>query len=164
MRYLHRNVRFGPLSVACCSVLCMGVITDLEQATMVAGSVCDGLDALRDCEFWEISELDLLSLARTLERMGRLVYAAQVHLAGELDTRRVADRFGCTSTLALLRETLCISAGDAAGRVRAAARCYPRNCPRVRKPHRCCRCCARRWMGVRSVSSRPAPWCPRCGR
>ena len=112
-----------------CSVLSMGPISDVEHATAVAGSVCAGLDALRDSDFWKIGDKDLLSLATTLERVGRLVYAAQVHLTGELDTRRVCERHAASSTAALLRQTLCISPGDAAGRVRAARAVLPRELP-----------------------------------
>src|SRR5664279_1050515 len=53
------------------------------------GRCAPGLDAVRGTAFWKIPDDDLLSLAETLERVGRLVYAAQVHLLGELDTRRV---------------------------------------------------------------------------
>jgi hypothetical protein len=107
----------------------MELITDLGRATEVAGSVCDGLDALRGSHFWKIAEEDLLTLAGTLERVGRLVYAAQVHLTGELDTRRVCERHAASSTAALLRQTLCISPGDAAGRVRAARAILPQDLP-----------------------------------
>ena len=112
-----------------CSVPGMELITDLGRATEVAGSVCDGLDALRGSHFWKIAEEDLLTLAGTLERVGRLVYAAQVHLTGELDTRRVCERHAASSTAALLRQTLCISPGDAAGRVRAARAILPQDLP-----------------------------------
>ncbi|MGZ5366006.1 MAG: hypothetical protein ACXWD5_18205, partial [Mycobacterium sp.] len=92
----------------------MEPIRDIEHATAVAGSVCAGLDALRGSAFWKLGDKDLLSLATTLERVGRLVYAAQVHLTGELDTRRVCERHAASSTAGLLRQTLCISPGDAA--------------------------------------------------
>ena len=107
----------------------MEPIRDVEEATAVAGSVCGGLDRLRGAEFWKIPDDDLLSLAGTLERVGRLVYAAQIHLTGELDTRRVHQGNGAVSTAALLRQRLCISPGDAAGRVRAARAVLPRDLP-----------------------------------
>ena len=124
-----RNVGFRGLSVGWSSVLFMGPISDIEHATAVAGSVCAGLDALRGSDFWKLADKDLLSLATTLERVGRLVYAAQVHLTGELDTRRVCERHAASSTAGLLRQTLCISPGDAAGRVRAARAILPRDLP-----------------------------------
>jgi len=111
------------------SVLFMEPISDIEHATAVAGSVCAGLDAVRGTAFWKIPDDDLLSLAETLERVGRLVYAAQVHLTGELDTRRVFQEHGAVSTAALLRQRLCISPGEAAGRVRAARAILPRDLP-----------------------------------
>ncbi|HYN74210.1 MAG TPA: hypothetical protein VES60_17065 [Nakamurella sp.] len=107
----------------------MGPISDIEHATAVAGSVCAGLDALRGSAFWKIDEDDLLTLAGVLERVGRLVYAAQVHLTGELDTRRVCERHAASSTAGLLQQTLCISPGDAAARVRAARDVLPRDLP-----------------------------------
>ena len=76
------------------NVLFMEPISDIEHATAVAGSVCAGLDALRGAAFWKIGDEELLTLAETLERVGRLVYAAQVHLTGEVDTRRVFQGTG----------------------------------------------------------------------
>ena len=59
-----------------------------------------------------------------------MVYAAQVHLTGELDTRRVSPgATGAASTTALLRHRLWISPGDAAARVRAARAILPRDLP-----------------------------------
>src|SRR5664279_1547260 len=92
----------------------MEPISDIAHATAVAGSVCAGLDTVRGTAFWKIPDDDLLSLAETLERVGRLVYAAQVHLTGELDTRRVFQEHGAVSTAALLRQRLCISPGEIA--------------------------------------------------
>ena len=107
----------------------MEPISDIEHATAVVGSVCAGLDAVRGTAFWKIGDDDLLSLAETLERVGRLAYAAQVHLTGEIDTRRVFQDNGAVSTAALLRQRLCISPGDAAARVRAARAILPRDLP-----------------------------------
>ena len=107
----------------------MGQIMDLQAATGVAGSVCEGLDALRGSAFWKLADDDLLTLAVVLERVGRLVYAAQVHLTGELDTRRAWQQHAATSTAALLRQNLCISPSDAAGRVRAARAVLPNDLP-----------------------------------
>jgi len=120
---------FGGLSVVWSNVLFMEPIRDIEAATAVAGSVCAGLDAVRGTAFWKIPDDDLLSLAETLERVGRLVYAAQVHLTGELDTRRVFQGHGAVSTAGLLRQRLCISPGEATGRVRAARAILPRDLP-----------------------------------
>ena len=111
------------------SVWFMGQIMDLEAATGVAGSVCSGLDALRGSAFWKLGDKELLTLAGVFERVGRLVYAAQVHLTGELDTRRAWQQHSATSTAALLRHTLYISPGDAAARVRAARAILPRDLP-----------------------------------
>ena len=111
----------------------MEPISDIEHATAVAGSVCAGLDAVRGTAVWKIGDDDLLSLAESLERVGRLAYAAQVHVTGEIDTRRVFQDNGAVSTAvstaALLRQRLCISPGDAAARVRAARAILPRDLP-----------------------------------
>ena len=58
----------------------MELISDIEHATAVAGSVCTGVEALRRTAFWKIGDKELLTLAETLERVGRLVYAAQAQL------------------------------------------------------------------------------------
>ena len=84
----------------------MGEVTDPDPATAAVGVACAALDAVRDTEFWKIPDPDLLVLAQGLERVSRLVYAAQVHLTGEIDTRGIADKHGCTSTGALLRQAL----------------------------------------------------------
>ena len=111
------------------NVLFMEPISDIEHATAVAGSVSAGVEALRRSAFWKIGDKELLTLAETLERVGRLVYAAQVHLTGELDTRRVFQGNGAVSTAALLRQRLCLSPAEAAGRVRAARVILPRDLP-----------------------------------
>ena len=73
------------------SVSGMGEVTDPDPATAAVGVVCAALDAVRDTEFWKVPDPDLLVLAQGLERVSRLVYAAQVHLTGEIDTRGIAD-------------------------------------------------------------------------
>jgi len=103
----------------------MGTITDPEQATTVAGSVCDALRTLADTEFGTFDEAALLAFAPLLERVTRLTFAAQLHLTGEIDTRRIATAHGYPNTAALLRGTLQISAHDAATRVRTARAVLP---------------------------------------
>ena len=76
-------------------------------------------------DFWKIPELDLLSLAQSIEGLARFGYAAQVRVAGEIDTRHIAGNFGSASTVALLRETLTISAPDARARVNTAKMVLP---------------------------------------
>ena len=48
------------------------------------------------------------------------MYAAQVRWAGEVDDTDLATQLSVSSTRVLLRNTLRITAGDAAARVRAA--------------------------------------------
>ena len=66
-----------------------------------------------------------MGLARSIENLARLGYAAQVRIAGEIDTRHTAANFGAASTTALLRETLTISAPDARARVNTAKMVLP---------------------------------------
>ena len=68
---------------------------------------------------------NLLHFAPILERVARLTFAAQVAVAGEIDIRRIAKAHGCTSTAALLRQTLQISTYDATTRVNTARAVLP---------------------------------------
>ena len=106
-------------------VLGMGMDTALDSAQAEVAVACAALKQLQGMELWKIPELDLLSLAQSVEGLTRLGYAAQVRLAGEIDTRSTAERFGSASTVALLRETLTISATDARARVNAAKMVHP---------------------------------------
>src|SRR6478736_2747965 len=103
----------------------MGTITDPEQASTVATSVCDALHTLADTEFATFDDLALLAFAPLLERVTRLTYAAQLRLTGEIDTRRIAAAHGYPSTAALLRGTLQISGHDATTRVSTARAVLP---------------------------------------
>ena len=103
----------------------MGTITDPEQASTVADSVCDALRSLADAEFSKFDEPALLAFGPILERITRLTFAAQLQLTGEIDTRRIAASHGYPNTSALLRDTLNISAQDAATRVTTARAVLP---------------------------------------
>ncbi len=98
-------------------------------AVAVVDAVRDGLMSVRDTEFWKVPDLQLLALARDLEMVARLAFTAQVHLAGEIDTRGIAAAHGASSTAALLRTTLGVSPGDARALVAAAAVVLPRDVP-----------------------------------
>ena len=103
----------------------MGTITDPEQATAVATSVCDALTMLAGTEFSKFDDLALLEFAPTLEHITRLTFAAQLQLTGEIDTRRIARAHGYPNTTALLRNTLNISPHDATTRVTTARAVLP---------------------------------------
>ena len=107
----------------------MGTITDPDAADAVVQVARVALTGLRETEFWKIPNPDLLVLAKQLEHLGRLACTAQIHLAGEIDTRKIAESHGCTSTAALLRQTLTISAPDARARVHAARAILPQDLP-----------------------------------
>ena len=100
--------------------------TDTDQATSLVGDALSAVVGLRDGAFWKLFPEQLLELGQQLEQLSRTVYAAQVHLAGEVDTAALASARSCPSTAALLRQTLNISAADAIGRVNAARQILPR--------------------------------------
>jgi hypothetical protein len=103
----------------------MGTITDPEQASTVAASVCDALTVLAAAEFGKFDDAALLGFAPALERITRLTFMAQLQLTGEIDTRRVAASHGCPNTATLLRNTLNISAHDATTLVSTARAVLP---------------------------------------
>ena len=105
----------------------MDPITDLDAARAAVSAACAVVDAVRQAEFWKLNGLELLELCREVEQLNRLVFSTQVGLAGELDTQDVATAHGSTSTAALLRETLTISASDARNRVNTARAALPRD-------------------------------------
>ncbi len=107
----------------------MGMDTALDSAQADVTTACAALRDLQDLDFWKIPELDLLALAQSIEGLARLGYAAQVRVAGEVDTRHTAASFGSASTVALLRETLTISAPDARARVNTAKMVLPQTQP-----------------------------------
>ena len=107
----------------------MGMDTVLDSAQAEVTTACAALRDLQGLDFWKIPELDLLALAQSIEGLARLGYAAQVRVAGEVDTRHTAASFGSASTVALLRETLTISAPDARARVNTAKMVFPQTQP-----------------------------------
>ena len=76
----------------------------LDSAQADVTTACAALRDLQDLDFWKIPELDLLALAQSIEGLARLGYAAQVRVAGEVDTRHTAASYGSASTVALLRD------------------------------------------------------------
>ena len=72
---------------------------------------------------------DIDEFGRELEMLSRLVWAAQVRYTDEVDQRGLAAARSCTSTGALLQQSLLISAADAANRVRAARHTQPQDLP-----------------------------------
>jgi len=103
--------------------------TELDTAQADVAAACAAAIGMRATEFWKIGDNDLLTLAGSFEHAARLVYAAQVHVAGEVSTRNLHTTRGATSAAALLRQTLTISAPDARGRVAAARAVLPQEQP-----------------------------------
>ena len=98
----------------------------LDRAYTPIEELLTGIADLQATEFWKMPVDDLLALGRDLERLSRLVYVAQVHLVGELDTAGLAATRSCSSTGALLRQAYNISPAEATGRVKAARQTLPR--------------------------------------
>lgn len=121
----------GRLSVLCDSVLGMDSIghDDIDQAHHLVDVGLSVVRQIPNGQFWRILPDDLLSLGRQLEELARTVYAAQLHLTGEIDARRLADAHSCSSTPALLCQALNISNADAISRVKAARHVLPRETP-----------------------------------
>ena len=104
-----------------------GTVITRDDAERVAEMIAAGLDQLIDAEFWKFPGDDLLGTARTIERLARRMYAAQVAVAGEIDLAHLAQVHGQTSTAVLLRNALGIGPGDAAARVRTARQVLPQD-------------------------------------
>src|SRR6478672_2910398 len=118
----------GPLSVLLDSVLVVDIssITTPQEVEHVVGTLMSGLRMLRDTPFYKFGRDDLLDAGRHLETLGRALYAAQIRWVGEIEDTGTANQLSCSSTRALLRDTLRISSGDAADRIRAAKLTQPR--------------------------------------
>src|SRR6478609_1858579 len=107
----------------------MGTGTVLDSAQADVEVACAALKRLQTLDYWQIPELDLLAFASLVEGVARLTYAAQVRVAGEVDTRNTAALFGSSAPASLLRETLTISAADAKARLSAASMILPQITP-----------------------------------
>ena len=120
--------RSGPLSVLLDSVLVVDIssITTPQEVEHVVNTLMSGLQMLRDTPFYKFGRDDLLDAGRHLETLGRALYAAQIRWVGEIEDTGTANQLSCSSTRALLRDTLRISSGDAADRIRAAKLTQPR--------------------------------------
>ena len=101
----------------------------VDQATGLLDRLCADVEQVRDTEFWKIGGDDLLAVGQHLERLSRLVWAAQVHLAGEVDMQGLAKQRSCTSTADLLRQSMLIHPGEAADRVNASRKLLPQPLP-----------------------------------
>ena len=99
-----------------------GVLTAAEAHSDTAS---DAVRAVINTEYLKFPEAELLSFAQTFETHARLVFTAQVRIAGEIDTRKMAATHGASSTAALLRETLTISHPDARTRIDTAKATLP---------------------------------------
>ncbi len=102
---------------------------DLDQAAGLLQELIAGAGQVRDGQLWKIGGDDLLSVGQRLEHLARVVYAAQIHLAGEVDQQRLAEQRGCSSTADLLRQALLIHPSDARMRVRTARHVLPQDLP-----------------------------------
>src|SRR6476469_9124733 len=99
-----------------------GVLTAAEAHSDTAS---DAVRVVINTEYLRFTDAELLSFAQTFETHARLVFTAQVRIAGEIDGRKMAAAHGASSTTALLRETLTISPADARTRVQTASVTLP---------------------------------------
>ncbi|GGH39961.1 HNH endonuclease signature motif containing protein [Microbacterium album] len=79
-----------------------------------------------------LSDADLVSAAGAVEALGRIVDAARVRIAGEIDTRsardaddRLSARYGCRNGVELLERTTRVSAKTINARIRLDKRTRP---------------------------------------
>ena len=107
------------------SVLGMETAGVLTAAEAHADAASNAVRAVINAEYLRFTDAELLSFAQTFETTARLVFTAQVRIAGEIDARNIADRPRRTSTGALLRQTLTISPADARTRVNTAKATLP---------------------------------------
>src|SRR6195952_94924 len=103
----------------------MAMTEVLKSAKADTDAACAAIRAVLNTEFLRFTEPDLLSFAQLIETTARLVFTAQVRIAGEIDTRKIAASHGASSTAALLRDTLTISQADAHTRVSTATAVLP---------------------------------------
>ena len=107
------------------SVFGMAISEVLKAAEAQADAASAAARAVIGTEYARFSAAELLSFVQTFEITARLVFAAQVRIAGEIDTRNIAADHGASSTAALLRNTLTISQPDARTRVTTAKATLP---------------------------------------
>src|SRR5947208_985583 len=102
------------------------VLPVAESVAAIIAETITAVTAFQAIPFWKLSGDELLAAGQGLEQLSRLVYTAQVHLAGELDAGDHAATRSCSSTAALLRQAFNISPAEATGRVKAARQTLPR--------------------------------------
>ena len=82
----------------------MAISEVLKAAEADADAASDAVRAVIGANYLPFTEAELLSFAETFETHSRLVFTAQVRIAGEIDTRKMAATHGASSTAAQLRE------------------------------------------------------------
>lgn len=102
-----------------------GFANNDQARGLVCAAMCAAAE-MRDGAFWKMLPAELLAFGRRLETLSRVIYATQVHLAGEIDARDMASARSCSSTHSLLRQAFNISSAEAVGRVKAARQMLPR--------------------------------------
>jgi len=70
--------------------------SDFGEALAAVGSALSAVEQSGDGEYWKLLPEDALDLGREMEKLGRLVHAAQVRATAELDTGNVAAARGCS--------------------------------------------------------------------
>src|SRR5215207_8828769 len=103
----------------------MAISEVLTAAEADADAASDAVRAVIGTNYLPFTDAELLSFVQTFETTARLVFTAQVRIAGEIDTRKIAASHGASCTAALLRDTLTISQADARTRVSTATAVLP---------------------------------------
>ncbi len=103
----------GADGAAALGAAALGAVAALEVVTRA-------VDVLLAADFTAPATSDVLGLVRAIETQARRLHAASVAVVGQLTDRGLAAPAGASSTAALLRQLLPLSASDAYRRVRLA--------------------------------------------
>lgn len=96
----------------------------ISAVLKAAEADADAARAVINAEYQRLSEAALLSFVQTFKTTARLVFIAQVRIAGAIDTRTIVSAHGVVDGFAL-RNTLTISQADARARVTTAKATLP---------------------------------------
>lgn len=93
---------------------------DIDQAKDLFQSAMNAVSSLCDGAVWKIDAHDFPTLGQESEILSRSIFAVNVYLAGEVDTKALASQRSCPSTAALLQQALLISLAETQRWVKAA--------------------------------------------
>lgn len=129
---------------------------EASPAVAAVAMVAAAVDQLLAADFTLPGTTDILDLLRQVEVQIRRLHAVSVRVTAQITDRGLAASAGASSTAALLRQVLPLSAADAYQRVRLAAATSPTGTP----IGPACRCWPPRCGGGRWARRRPRPSSP----